>query len=47
MPYPKNLYFRSLQNMQFIESTMRNSARVDLKCSCEYKQTDDPFYILT
>lgn len=47
MPYPKNLYFRSLQNMQFIESTMRNSVRVDLKCSCEYKQTDDPFHIPT
>lgn len=33
--------------MQFIESTMRNSARVDLKGSWEYRQTDDPYDILT
>lgn len=32
-PYPKKLSFKLLQNMQFIESTTRNSARVDLKGS--------------
>lgn len=31
--------------MQFIEPSMRNSARVDLKGSWEYKQTDDPFLL--
>lgn len=42
-PYPKNLYFKLLQNMQFIESTIKNSDKVDLKGSWEYKQADDPY----
>lgn len=46
-PYPKNLYFKLLQNMQFIESTTRNSASMDLKGSWGYKKTDDPYDILT
>lgn len=45
--YPKNLYFKLLQNMQFIESTTRNSASMDLKGSWGYKKTDDPYNILT
>lgn len=45
--YPKNLYFKLLQNMQFIESTTRNSASMDLKGSWRYKKTDDPYNILT
>lgn len=46
-PCPKNLQFKLLQNMQFMESTTRNFASMELKGSWVYKKTDDPYDILT